>query len=66
LQAWRGEIPANIGHRVVPNFDNFAVRADLCTRRIRRRRRLRNTRFPAARYYLTGPVFHRQERVSFA
>ena len=26
----------------------------LCTLRIRRRRRLRNTRFPAARYHLTG------------
>src|SRR5215472_14272708 len=37
----------------------------LCPLRTRRRRRLRNTRFPAARYHLTGPVFHRQERVSF-
>jgi hypothetical protein len=38
----------------------------LCTLRIRRCRRLRNTRFLAARYRLPGPVFHRQDRVSFA
>ena len=29
--------------------------SDHCTLRIRRCRRLRNTRFPAARYHLTGP-----------
>ena len=40
----------------------------LCTLRTRRRRRLRNTRFPAARYYLTGaglsPAGTRQLRLT--
>jgi hypothetical protein len=40
----------------------------LCTLRTRRRRRLRNTRFPAARYHLTGaglsPAGSRQLRVT--
>src|SRR5262249_44366473 len=40
----------------------------LCTLRIRRRRRLRNTRFPAARYHLTGaglsPAGTRQLRLT--